>query len=212
MGSSKKKKKTVKKTPSPIKVKPGLGKIETQLIDATGLKSKAKESKANWYVRLARAATELPDADWNKLSDPAQQWVNDTVEGHNAGAAVLAPSDTPDEDDLGGEDASDSAPEANPDAPDGEEAEDDVEEDEEKAAKPHKHAKEASSDQLGRGGIRRIRQLLIHDPEMSIEALSAKVRSEGFQVTDRTIKTTFDVTRIVLKIIAEEDSRPSPFC
>lgn len=51
-------------------------KIETELLEATGLKKKVGENFQKFAGRLITAVHELAEDDWNDLSDDAQDWIN----------------------------------------------------------------------------------------------------------------------------------------
>lgn len=55
--------------------------VEAELLKATGkAEMKDGESVQKYRARLCRAANDLDPADWKKLSEPAQEWVNSAVE------------------------------------------------------------------------------------------------------------------------------------
>lgn len=56
-----------------------MSKIEAEVLDATGVNPKKGESRADFLDRLVNYLDDnkkFTDADYNKLSDPAQKWAN----------------------------------------------------------------------------------------------------------------------------------------
>lgn len=58
--------------------------IETELLEATGLKKKVGETFQKLAARLVAAVQEIAEDDWDKLSDEAQAWVNAGSKAINA--------------------------------------------------------------------------------------------------------------------------------
>lgn len=58
--------------------------IETELLEATGVKPKAKEKRQAFLGRLHTAVSELTDAAWEDLSTPAQKWANAASTAYDA--------------------------------------------------------------------------------------------------------------------------------
>jgi len=58
--------------------------IKSELLAATGVTQETGETTQDFLVRVARAATKLPEDEWNALSDEAQSWVNETATEINA--------------------------------------------------------------------------------------------------------------------------------
>lgn len=56
--------------------------IESELLEATGLKKKVGETFQKLAARLVGAVAEMPEDEWDKLSDEAQAW-------HNAGSKAI---------------------------------------------------------------------------------------------------------------------------
>lgn len=56
--------------------------IESELLEATGLKKKVGETFQKLASRLVGAVAEMPEDEWDKLSDEAQAW-------HNAGSKAI---------------------------------------------------------------------------------------------------------------------------
>lgn len=68
-------------------------KFEEILLEATGIKPKAKEDRQEYLKRLIAAVQELPEDAWEALDTKTQKWVN---EGANAANAKEEISDFPD--------------------------------------------------------------------------------------------------------------------
>lgn len=57
-----------------------MSKIQAELAEATELKKKATESEQDFKKRIVRAVSDLDDAEWEKLSEPAQNWFNEAAD------------------------------------------------------------------------------------------------------------------------------------
>lgn len=74
-------------------------KIETELMDATALKRKVAEKPQLWMTRLIKAVQDLPEDEWDKISEPAQLWVNGGAKAIKGEKEVPAfPGEEPEED------------------------------------------------------------------------------------------------------------------
>jgi len=74
--------------------------LEAELVKATKTKYNDADRQEN-LQQLAEAARALKDAAWNKLSEPAQQWVNDAVEALNTEQEIADFEDEIDDGDEG---------------------------------------------------------------------------------------------------------------
>ncbi len=54
--------------------------IEQELTKATGVEKSEGQDDQTYYLNLIKAVNDLPDADWDKLSEEAQDWVNNGVD------------------------------------------------------------------------------------------------------------------------------------
>lgn len=54
-------------------------KPESELIAATKVNPRANEKRADFLLRLSESAAKLGNDGWEKLTTPAQKWVNDAV-------------------------------------------------------------------------------------------------------------------------------------
>lgn len=61
-----------------------MSKIQSQLMEATGIEEKNGEDRQDFLKRLSRATADLSDAKWNSLSGDAQNWFNDSADATNA--------------------------------------------------------------------------------------------------------------------------------
>lgn len=62
---------------------PHASKIAQELIDATDLSNVRNETAALFAARLVKAVHALPEADWDRLGQPAQDWFNAAVDAKN---------------------------------------------------------------------------------------------------------------------------------
>lgn len=77
-------------------------KIEQELIDATSLKRKVAEKPQAWMTRLIKAAQDLAEDDWEKLTEPTQLWVNAGTKAIKAEKDIpVFPSDDGEEEEAG---------------------------------------------------------------------------------------------------------------
>ncbi|MNX09263.1 Ribosome maturation factor RimP [compost metagenome] len=60
-----------------------MSKIKQELIKAAGVDAKRGESDADHLARVLVAIAKLPDAEWAKISKPAQHWFNDAADARN---------------------------------------------------------------------------------------------------------------------------------
>lgn len=70
-----------------------MSKIQAELSEATGVKPKRGEDRADFIAALMIAVAKLSDEDWAALSKPAQNWYNDAADAKNA---KKEPEDFPD--------------------------------------------------------------------------------------------------------------------
>lgn len=61
-----------------------MSKIEKELSSATGVESKRGEDRQDYLARIIAATGRLPDKDWDKLSEDAQEWYNKAADVQNA--------------------------------------------------------------------------------------------------------------------------------
>ena len=61
---------------------------ETTLIEATGVKKKKGEGRQDFLRRVWDAASDLATEDWEKLTNPAQEWVNACTKADTDGKAL----------------------------------------------------------------------------------------------------------------------------
>lgn len=55
-------------------------KIEKELSDAAEIDPKRGEDRQDWLLRLSVGVSKLPDAEWEKLSPEAQDWMNEAAD------------------------------------------------------------------------------------------------------------------------------------
>ena len=122
--------------------------IEQELLKATGQKVRgAKEDEQKYLQRIALESNNLPDAEWDKLSLEAKEWMNKaseafdnkrTIPGFEPAAEEAAPAEAEETDADEGDEADAEVAEEAEDA--AEEAEDAAEEAEDAAEEPAKAA------------------------------------------------------------------------
>lgn len=59
-------------------------KIEKELAAATGVEPKRGEERQDYLARIITGTGKLPDKDWDKLSEEAQEWYNKAADVQNA--------------------------------------------------------------------------------------------------------------------------------
>jgi hypothetical protein len=173
--------------------------IEKELLEATKSKPKKNGEKESKYLnRIAKACAELEDADFAKLSEDAQQWINTAAEQINSGKE---PDSFP---------KAESEEEATEEAGDGKE-----EEETEKLTKPAKKggAKKGSKsetkaddddDKKKRGVSRRLRELWVSNPKLTVEDALKKVTDEGYTTTAATASMAKREVALVIDILTEK--------
>lgn len=200
--------------------------IEEELLEATGEKPQGKkESNQDYYARLVEAVQDLKDADWDKLSDAAQEWVNDGATAIKKDKDIddfpdaEAPASDEGDDDRGSDDTGDDD-DAGEDADDDDKKEDDdVAKKSKKGggkSKPDKAASKAKDDDKpaksakAKGGKEKkpgaqvmIKKLVIKDPEMSTEKIAAKLDAAGVSATPSAISTIRSGTLQTLRLVKE---------
>lgn len=63
-------------------------KLEKELQLVTGVKRDKDEEEQVYLLRLVTGVADLPEAAWNKLSEPAQEWYNSAAEAVSAGTPI----------------------------------------------------------------------------------------------------------------------------
>lgn len=114
--------------------------IEKELRELTGVKRKRGEDEQDYYERLARAANDVPDDEWD-ASDEATEWCNAAADALNASSDIPG---------FGDEDQGEGEEEEEPQEEEGEdeeeeEAEDDEGEEEEEEEPPKLRGKKKAS-------------------------------------------------------------------
>lgn len=90
-------------------------KIETELLEATGLKKKRDEEFQEYADRLIEAVHDLKEDDWEALSEDAQDWVNKAAKQRNANKTMSRfPADEEPEEAEPEEEAAEEAGEGEP--------------------------------------------------------------------------------------------------
>jgi len=158
--------------------------IEAELTKATGLKKKARESKARWAGRLVRGAQDLEDAKWEKLSEGAQQWVNDAVEAMNE------ENDIPE---FPSDEASPAKKTTKKKAAKKKAASKKSKDEEEERTPEPKEKKKPK-----RGGGQRYREIFLTNPEMTKEELLEAITNEGFKLSVGTADIIYYEVRACL--------------
>jgi hypothetical protein len=199
-------------------------KLESELQAAASIKRKANETEQAYLQRLAEAVRELPDDEWDQISEEGQTWTNDAIKALNAEHEIESfgngePKEEPKEepDDKPGEEHDDDD--------DNGESKEGGEEVEEKAAKPArrvaakkeaapkkkavKEAKPAKKTVVKTNGSRpagaqtMIKQLLLKDPSMSTEDILAQLSKKGYSPTRQAATSIRSGFRHSLKVIKE---------
>lgn len=206
-----------------------MSKLEAELMKATKIKGpKAKEDRPAFLKRLVGAAQDLEDEDWEKLSEPAQKWVNagatalnddndvkDFSDAKKAAPDKKAPAKSRARDDDDGDDGA-----ADDGDADDNSADDGDDEGGEKVAKkttakkgaakkaaPAKKeaapAKKAPAKAKGGGAQVAIKRAVIADPKASTESIAAKLEKKGIDVTPAAVSTIRSGTLQTLRLVKE---------
>lgn len=193
--------------------------IREELLEVTELKARKKETDASLIKRLVIKAEGVDEDAWEGLTTETQEFYNSVVEAakeHSGGS--LADLDKehvpafPDEKEEEEEEQQEDLPlEAS------EESEEDHEESEgeevvatkAKKAALKKTAARKASKKNGDGGEktvsmrRRLRQMIIRKPSISLEDLMKSLGDEGYKVTPMTVGSMRSSTRDILKLLVE---------
>ena len=185
-------------------------KIETELLEATGLRAKKSEDREDFLKRMTKAVASktFPEEKWDDLSEEAQNWANDAAE------ALQAKKEIPDFPDAEPED------EAEGDEPEEDEAAEE-EAPKRRGRKPKAKAKkETKAKQTKKSGGERkgralstgpvsgvkvdIKKMLIKDPRLAIEDIEDKLSKIGSKATRATIAMVRSEFRHTIKVLNQE--------
>lgn len=181
-------------------------KIEKELQDATSVKPKSKEKRADYLDRLADEADKLPEKAWDNLSDAAKEWVNDANEATEKAKERGGEAKIKDFDDAG-DDASesdskektketkkskdDSASDSKKDDTDVASKKDKAKS--EKKAKTDKPAKAAKAPKekkaRGSGKMQALMSVIIKNPKSTAAELHEKMKAKGSEISQSTVST-----------------------
>jgi hypothetical protein len=78
-----------------------VSKIEQELLEVSCLKGKRKEERQDYLIRLMKKVADLPDLDWENLSQEAKDWNDNAAKNYNEGIDIY---DFPDFEDDGEKD------------------------------------------------------------------------------------------------------------
>jgi hypothetical protein len=189
-----------------------MGSIEKELLKATGEETRGDDEQKKAYIkRVVKKANGLAEDKWNKLSQDAQQWVNDNVKAINAKTAVTdfptddEPDDEPapkkraaveDDDAPAPKKKAAAADDDDEPAPKKKAAAADDDEDDEPAKKPKSDAKP--------GVIPRVKKLVVKNPEWKKSQVIAKLEEEGYTVSPNTVGIAYYDVRNTLKVAKEQ--------
>jgi hypothetical protein len=203
--------------------------IREMLLEATGVKPKKNEVDADLIKRLISKAETLDEEGWESLSTEAQEFYNSVIEAgkkHADGEILELSADDvppfPDEDDGVVEDGEDERGEEEPeDDTNDEPGEEEVMETKtkkiaatkktpaKKAADKPAAKKTAASKKNGSGEKkplsmrRRLKQIVIKKPSISVEDLMSKLKDEGYKGTEMTIGSMRADTRDTMKALVD---------
>lgn len=203
-----------------------VGKIEEELVKATGIKPKAKETRLVYLGRLVKAVSEMSEEDWAELSeDGAQKWYNTAVEQVEGGKDIPeiegSTSDAPVADDKKADKKADKkTPAPAADKKVGDKKGDDKKKPadkktpaatdkkkpaEKKAAAEKKPAEPKGPRKLNEDGVKVvIKKALIKNPKLSVEELVAHLKEQkcaGSLSTVRGIRAEFRHTLQVMESV-----------
>ena len=200
--------------------------VEQELLEALEAKpKKASETPQDYRARLIRAANEMDEGEWKKLSIGTQRWVNNGVEAIQDKKEI---DDFPDSEPTGEEDAD--AEEAEKPSKKSRAADPDEDEEEDpkpkakegpspkKVADPEKEGtkekpatkkppvkrdpEDSDTRPKKKGGAgRTFRTFLIQHPEEPIPDLVKRVEKAGYQISLSTVTTIYYETKQTLEIL-----------
>ena len=181
-----------------------MSKIETELLEATGLKEKKTEKRQDYLGRLCRSVAKVPDEVWEGLSTAAQNWNNAAAERLKDGGNIV--------------DFSDVKVATKPVEKVDEEVDEEIDEEEtsapvatkpakpEKAAKPEKE-KVVLTHTPGTprkvSACHTIKKMVVKKPQITVAELSEKLKAAGLKVSDVTIATLRSDLRDTLRVLNE---------
>jgi hypothetical protein len=110
-----------------------LHKIESALIDATGLEAKANEKRPTWLARLARGANKLDEDTWEQLDEAAASWAANAADRLKAKEELIEPAEYNEEEHSLSDDESEDEDDDADDADDDEESEEEESEEDEES-------------------------------------------------------------------------------
>lgn len=152
--------------------------IEVELLKASKCpKKKPGEDLQKYLTRLMRAVYKLNEDDWEELTEEAKGWYNDAAENAKGGRKL---GNFPDYD--------------------GPEIEEEPEEEkEEEVAPPPK----AQTKPRKTSACHVIKTLVAKKPDISVEAISEKLKASDMKVSNVTIATLRSDTRDTLRVLNE---------
>lgn len=171
-------------------------KIEQELLKAGNLKPKKKtEDLQKYLTKMMLTVAKLPDAEWEGLSNEAQEWVNGAAKAHKSNKTAGAA--------IGDEGYVELV-----DFPDYEEIEEPEQEEEVPEAKPEPKAKPKAADSAPQAykkvsACHTIKKIVAKKPKITVAELSEKLKEDGLKVSDVTIATLRSDVRDTLRVLNE---------
>lgn len=166
-------------------------KIETELLEATGIKRKVAEKTQAYYTRLIDAVEQdVSDADWEGLGQATQNWIN------AGNKAIKAGKDIP-----GFEPTGDGATEKKSAKKTAKQDDGDDKPAGKKAAKKDTSAGARDGKKVGAQTM--IKQLMIKDPKLTVDQLLEKLNAKGYSPTPLAVSSIRSGFRHSLKVIKD---------
>lgn len=162
--------------------------IETELLEATGLKPKKHEDRQDYLSRLCRAGAKVPDPIWEGLSTDTQNWNNDAAQALKDGTDILDfPDLEEDEEELVDEEVDEKPVAAKPNG---------KKVDKEPKNIPMQSNRKASA-------CHTIKKIVAKNPTITVAELSDQLKGQGLKVSDVTIATLRSDFRDSLRVLNE---------
>lgn len=205
--------------------------VQMELERLTSVKRKGKEADQDFMIRIVKALNDVPDKQYNKLSDEAQKWAEDATKAFNdEGELPDFPAEDEEETDADESEAEEETEAEDEPEEESEEEGDEPEEPEDdempatqetesrgrKVVAPPKKARSSKTSRApakinqagakaGKAGsaLTYVRQLLIKNADMSVDDLAEKVKAKGFAVSKQTLHTTRSGFRRDIRFLQE---------
>jgi hypothetical protein len=199
-----------------------MSKVEQELVEATGCKTKEGESRQKYLRRLHDDVKDMDDDEWEALSDSAQKWYNQAADARNnkedlpdfAGATAEEDDEvakTTSTKDSGDKPAASKTNKASKTTKAAATADNDGDEPVSKkkaAAKPEKsesksESKPSRSEAKGDGIKMRIKRLVIKNPTTTVDDLMTALEKNGDTMSRFTVSAVRSETRHTIKVLKD---------